>query len=92
MVKVCKFFKDFFDEEVKGKKRLTGASLKRDYGVTRNCLDNLKNGHEMFTGGMNKIGCAYLKQFPTQRERFRQGSSGTRRIARLSEWRSPAQA
>lgn len=34
MVKVCKFFKDFFDEEVKGKKRLTRASLKRDYGVT----------------------------------------------------------
>ncbi len=72
MVKVCKFFKDFFDEEVKGKKRLTGASLKRDYGVTRNCLDNLKNGHEMFTGSMNKIGCAYLEQFPTQKERFRQ--------------------
>lgn len=72
MVKVCKFFKDFFDEEVKGKKRLAGASLKRDYGVTRNCLDNLKNGHEMFTGSMNKIGCAYLEQFPTQKERFRQ--------------------
>lgn len=72
MVKVCNFFKIFFDEEVKGKKRLTGASLKRDYGVTRNCLDNLKNGHEMFTGSMNKIGCAYLEQFPTQKERFRQ--------------------
>lgn len=72
MVKVCNFFKNFFDEEVKGKKRLTGASLKRDYGVTRNCLDNLKNGHEMFTGSMNKIGCAYLEQFPTQKERFRQ--------------------
>ena len=32
----------------------------------------VKNGHEMFTGSINKIGCAYLKQFPTQRERFRQ--------------------
>ena len=72
MIKVCNFFKDFFDEEVKGKKRLTGASLKNDYGVTKYSLSNLKNGHEMFTGSINKIGCAYLKQFPTQRERFRQ--------------------
>lgn len=72
MVKVCNFFKIFFDEKVKGKKRLSGASLMRDYGVTRYCLSNLKNGHKMFTGGMNKIGCAYLKQFPTQKERFRQ--------------------
>lgn len=72
MVKVCNFFKNFFDEEVKGKKRLSGASLMRDYGVTKYCLRNLKNGHEMFTGGMNKIGCAYLEQFPTQKERFRQ--------------------
>lgn len=66
------FSRFFFDEKVKGKKRLSGASLMRDYGVTRYCLSNLKNGHEMFTGGMNKIGCAYLKQFPTQKERFRQ--------------------
>ncbi len=72
MIKVCNFFKDFFDEEVKGKKRLTGASLKNDYGVTKYSLSNLKNGNEMFTGSINKIGCAYLKQFPTQRERFRQ--------------------
>lgn len=72
MIKVCNFFKDFFDEEVKGKKRLTGASLKNDYGVTKYSLSNLKTGHEMFTGSINKIGCAYLKQFPTQRERFRQ--------------------
>ena len=41
MIKVCNFFKDFFDEEVKGKKRLTGASLKNDYGVTKYSLSNL---------------------------------------------------
>ena len=61
-----------FDEKVKGKKRLTGATLKRDYGITKYCLSNLKNGHEMLSGNMNKIGRAYLEQFPTQRERFRQ--------------------
>lgn len=72
MVKVGNFFNDFFDEKVKGKKRLTGATLKRDYGITKYCLSNLKNGHEMLSGNMNKIGRAYLEQFPTQRERFRQ--------------------
>ena len=43
MVKVGNFFNDFFDEKVEGKKRLTGATLKRDYGITKYCLSNLKN-------------------------------------------------
>ena len=43
MVKVGNFFNDFFDEKVKGKKRLTGATLKRDYGSKRLRIYTLHN-------------------------------------------------
>lgn len=70
--KVCNYFADFFNTIVRGQKRLSATRLDKEYGVSPYFSRKLVNGDDMMSSNMNKVGRAYLFQFPTQKERFEQ--------------------
>lgn len=70
--KMCKFFADFFNEEVHGQKRLSATRMENEYGVSPYSRRKLVNGDDMMSSNMTKVGRTYLMQFPTQKERFEQ--------------------